>query len=83
MKMMIQKTNPAMMKLTERKADRMVWGSGTYFIAGSEIDTKEKLGALLLIQNSVNLNLLDKISALLSYFPVRKIKLLISTKKRI
>lgn len=56
MKMMIQKRNLVMMKLTERKADRMAWGSGTYFIAGSEMDTKEKLGSLLLIQNSVNLN---------------------------
>lgn len=52
MKMMIQKRNPAMMKLTDRKTDRMAWGSGTYFIAGSERDTKEKLDALLLIQNS-------------------------------
>jgi len=46
------------MKLTERTADSMVWGSGTYFIAGSEIAAKEKLGTLLLIQNPVNLNLL-------------------------
>lgn len=58
MKMMIQKRNSAMKKLTERKADRMAWGSGTYFIAGSEIDTKEKLGFLLLTQNSVDLKLL-------------------------
>lgn len=58
MKMMIQKRNSAMKKLTERKADRMAWGSGTYFIVGSEIDTKEKLGFLLLTQNSVDLKLL-------------------------
>lgn len=59
MKVMIQKRNPAVMKLTERKTERMAWGPGSYFIAGSETGTTEKLGTLLLIQNFVNVSLLD------------------------
>lgn len=47
-----------MLKLTEGQADRTGWCSGTYFIAGGEIDTKEKLVFLLLIRNFVNLKLL-------------------------